>query len=170
MEGGFPAQPLQADSRLRLPKCRRTRRQGRLISFQVWLAGRACSSGAGGGKDEYREDREGHHQEHAEGVGSGGQYRDCLHYFDFLEGAPDNCPGWNARNKEEVVAMQFVVSEQASTNTAIVHRCSCRKAQGQENRSLDVRVHGPFATGEQALSAATRTGRKRVRSCTSCRP
>ena len=66
--------------------------------------------------------------------------------------------------------MQFVVSEQASTNTAMVHRCSCRQAQTQESQSLDVRVHGPFATGEQAMSAATRTGRKRVRNCTSCRP
>ena len=69
-----------------------------------------------------------------------------------------------------MVAMQFVVSEQASTNTAMVHLCSCRKAQSQEKRSLDVRVHGPFATGEQAMSAASRTGRKRVRNCASCRP
>ena len=66
--------------------------------------------------------------------------------------------------------MQFVVSEQASSNTAMVHRHSCRKAQRQEKWSLDIRVHGPFATGEQAMSAAARTGRKRVRNCTSCRP
>ena len=56
--------------------------------------------------------------------------------------------------------MQFVVSEQASSNTAMVHRHSCRKAQTQEKRSLDIRVHGPFATGEQAMSAAARNGSK----------
>ena len=66
--------------------------------------------------------------------------------------------------------MQFVVSEQASTNTAMVHRCSCRNAQSQQRQSLDIRVHGPFETGRQAMTAAGRTGRKTVRLCVNCRP
>lgn len=66
--------------------------------------------------------------------------------------------------------MNYIVSDQASTNTATVHRCDCRTAQTQERRALDIRLHGPFATGEQAMSAAARTGRKRVRTCSSCRP
>ena len=66
--------------------------------------------------------------------------------------------------------MQYVVSEQASTNTAVVHRCTCRTAQAQEKRALDIRLHGPFATGEQAMSAAARTGRKRVKFCSTCGP
>ena len=66
--------------------------------------------------------------------------------------------------------MQFVVSEQASTNTAMVHRCNCKKAQSQEKGALDIRVHGPFATGEQAITAASRTGRRTVRFCNNCSP
>ena len=66
--------------------------------------------------------------------------------------------------------MQYVVSEQASTNSAMVHRCDCKKAQSQERRALDIRIHGPFSTGEQARTAAVRTGRKTVGFCLSCRP
>ena len=66
--------------------------------------------------------------------------------------------------------MQFVVNEQASTNTAMVHRCNCKQAQSQERQSVNIRVHGPFTTGEQAMNAAGKTGRKTVRFCVNCRP
>ena len=66
--------------------------------------------------------------------------------------------------------MQFIVCEQRSTDTAMVHRCNCKTAQGQEKRSLDLRVHGPFTTGEQAITAAGRTGALKVKVCGSCRP
>ena len=66
--------------------------------------------------------------------------------------------------------MQFVVCEQARLSEATVHRCDCRKAQVQERQSLDFRVHGPFGTGQQAMSAAARTGMRRVSNCGSCRP
>ncbi len=66
--------------------------------------------------------------------------------------------------------MQYVVSEQASSNTALVHRSDCRTAQIHERRSLYVRVHGPFSTGQQAMTAAVRTGRGTVKYCGSCAP
>ena len=34
--------------------------------------------------------------------------------------------------------MQYVVSERASKNTAMVHRCSCKTAQVQEKSSLNL--------------------------------
>ena len=65
--------------------------------------------------------------------------------------------------------MQFVVSEQLTTDTATVHQLGCRKAQAQERKDTRTRVHGPFVTGDQAKTAAVRTGRRTVAFCISCK-
>ena len=66
--------------------------------------------------------------------------------------------------------MQFVVSEQFSRNSAVVHRCGCKQAQEQVRKERYVRVHGPFSSGEIAMSAAVRTGQRSVMACAACRP
>ena len=65
--------------------------------------------------------------------------------------------------------MQFVVSEQPTTDTAAVHQIGCRQAQAQERRETRTRVRGPFLTGQQSKTAAMRTGRRNVGYCISCK-
>ena len=65
--------------------------------------------------------------------------------------------------------MNYLVMEEKSHRSAVVHRVGCSRARDQERRVPGGgQWHGPFPTEVAALAAAKRTKPRVVRSCHFC--
>jgi hypothetical protein len=72
--------------------------------------------------------------------------------------------------------MRHYVNADAPTSVATVHKADCpycNEGRGRTGLGPVFKTSewtGPYATGEEAFKAATRTGLKRVRRCGQCDP